>query len=363
MAQLCVFAYGLVISTKGHAMFHVGIDVHKSSSTFCILDSEQPKATRYRFEEGATEPDTFRRVLSPLQGQCEVTFEIGPMAQWVRSQVAPYTSQVHVANASRMPWLFRSGQKTDRLDARKLAIVSHLDEVPEVPLPSLEVSQWRKLIAVRRSEVVNRGRCKNDIRAMLYMLVARCPHRSLWTRVGRRWLRELPVDQAYRICLDLKLAELEQIETRIRVLERELDRIASKHPAVALLRTIPGIGPRTAEAIVAYTDEISRFPDRKCYASYFGMTPKEDSSGQRVRRGRISKQGPSVVRWVLIEAAQQAIRRCPAFQAYAQRISKGRKDRRKKAIVATGRKLLAIGFGMWKNGEVFDVERLTNSAA
>ena len=344
-------------------MLHVGIDVHRSSSTFCILDPDLPKARRFCRASGPTTPETFARILEPLAGRCAVVFEIGPMAQWVYAQVAPYARRVQVANAARMPWLFRSGRKDDRTDAQKLAIVSHLDEVPEVHLPPPDVSQWRKLIAMRRREIVRQGRCKNEIRALLHMLVLRCPQRSLWTRAGRQWLREVTIDRAYRICLNLKLAELTEVEKRVRVLERELDAIARQHPAVALLRTIPGIGPRTAEALVAYTDDLGRFPDRKQYASYFGMTPKEDSSGQRVRRGRISKQGPSVVRWVLIEAAQQAIRRCPALRAYAQRVARGRKDRWKKAIVATGRKLLSIVFGMWKRGEEFDVTRVASVAA
>ena len=127
---------------------------------------------------------------------------------------------------------------------------------------------------------------------------------------------------------------------------------------MALLRTIPGIGPRSAEALVAYTDDVKRFSNRKQFGSYFGLTPSEDSSGERVRRGRISKRGPSVVRWVLVEAARCAIRCCPAFRDFAERVARGRKDRRKKAVVATARKLTAIAFGMLRSGEVFDITRL-----
>ena len=125
-----------------------------------------------------------------------------------------------------------------------------------------------------------------------------------------------------------------------------------------MLRTIPGLGPRSAEALVAYTDDVTRFSNRKQFGSYFGLTPTEDSSGERVRRGRISKRGPSVVRWGLVEAARCAIRCCPAFREFAERVARGRKDRRKKAVVATARKLTAIAFGMLRTGEVFDIARL-----
>ncbi len=121
---------------------------------------------------------------------------------------------------------------------------------------------------------------------------------------------------------------------------------------------MPGIGPRSAEALVAYSDDVKRFSNRKQFGSYFGLTPTEDSSGQRVRRGQISKRGPSVVRWVLVEAARCAIRCCPAFRDFAERVARGRKDRRKKAVVATARKLAVIAFGMLRTGEVFDIARL-----
>jgi transposase len=257
-----------------------------------------------------------------------------------------------------MPWLFRDSRKHDRLDAEKLAVLSYLDQVPRVHLPSPAVSGWRGLINERRQLVKKRTRAKNQVRALLRSNVLRCPHRSLWTQRGLAWLGGLDVDAMLGGRIGRLLAEIRFLNGQIASLERELDTLAADQPAVALLRTIPGIGPRTAEAIVAYVDEVERFSNRKQFASYFGVVPKEDSSGARVRRGRISKRGPSVVRWVLIEATHHALRRCPALRAYAARIARGRKDRRKKAIVATARKLLSICFGMLKTGEAFDVQRL-----
>ena len=130
-----------------------------------------------------------------------------------------------------------------------------------------------------------------------------------------------------------------------------------------LLRTIPGIGPRTAEAIVAYTDCVERFGNRKRFTSYFGMTPTEDSSGLVRRHGHISKRGLSVVRWLVGEAAHRVIARCPALRAFFDRIPRGKKDRYKKAVVATGRKVLSICFGMMRDQRAFDPEKLWHQAA
>lgn len=102
------------------------------------------------------------------------------------------------------------------------------------------------------------------------------------------------------------------------------DRTLAEHPGGVLLRSIPGVGPRTAEAILAYTDEVRRFARSKQYAAYFGLTPKLDESGQTRRLGHISKEGPSVVRWLLVESVWRAIQKSPALKAFYEQIVGGR---------------------------------------
>ena len=338
---------------------YVGMDVHRMSTTFCIFDPRADKERQYRTTKCETSAAAYQRVLQPFAGRCRVTYEVGTQAQWVAKVVRPLASEVQTANPSRMPWLFRDGRKNDRLDARKLATLLYLDQVPQVHLPSEDVSSWRALIQHRRTVIQRRTRAKNQIHAILRSFALRCPHKSVWTRVGMAWLNRQVFDEARQLMTVNLLADLASIARRLKTVEQKLDQIAQRHPGVALLRTIPGVGPRSAEAIVAYTDELSRFRNRKQFASYFGMTPTEDSSGQVVRRGRISKRGPSVVRWVLIEATRMAIRYCPSLRAWFERVCRDRKDRRKKAVVATGRKILSICFGMLKTGEVYDARRVT----
>ena len=339
-------------------MLHIGIDVHQKSSVFNVFDPAAGDGGTHRSQKVETTAQGFRRVLEPLAGRCEVVFEVGPMTQWIAALVRPHAVKITVANASRIPWLFRSGRKNDRLDAQKLSILSYLRQVPQVHLPPPQVSAWRGLINERRQWVTKRTRAKIQIRALLRTQALRCPHKSLWTRCGMIWLHGLELGQILKGRIARLIKELQFLMRQVTALEKQLNELADRQPAVALLRTIPGIGPRSAEALVAYTDDVKRFSNRKQFASYFGLTPTEDSSGERVRRGRISKRGPSVVRWVLVEAAQCAIRCCPALRAYAERVARGRKDRRKKAIVATAHKLVSITFGMLRTGEVFDIARL-----
>lgn len=344
-------------------MISVGMDVHLHNTVCDLFDPTAEPDKQHRIRTVPTTREGLESVLRPLGGRCRVVFEVGTQAQWIASIVRPLAAEVQVANPSRIPWLFRDGRKNDRIDARKLATLLYLDQVPTVHLPAADVSAWRALINHRRSVVARRTGLKNQVRALIRTFGYRCPQRSCWTRAGQTWLRSLVFDDARQLMMQLLLAQLSMMEAQMRQLEKQLDAIARTRSEVALLRTIPGIGPRSAEAVVAFTDRIGRFGQRKQFASYFGMTPTLDASGHVVRHGHITKRGPSVVRWVLVEAVHQVIRRCAALRAFFDRICRGKKDRYKKAIVATSRKLLTIMFAMLRDGTAFAGQRVSRQNA
>jgi transposase len=344
-------------------MLYVGMDVHKDLTVLNIFDPAAEPRRQHRLVTAPTTREGLESALRPLAGQCKVAYEVGLQAQWVADIVRPLAVEVQVANPSRIPWLFRDGRKNDSIDARKLATLLYLDQLPRVHLPRAEVSSWRSLINSRRGVIKRRTMVKNQIRSILRAGMLRCPHRSLWTRRGLAWLKEQPLEAARAGMVRRLLNELEMLEANLADLEQDLDRIAQGQPAVAHLRTIPGIGPRCAEAVVAYADDVRRFGRGRQFASYFGMTPTQDASGLVNRYGHISKRGPSVVRWVLVEAAHQVVRHCAVVRAFCQRIWRGKKDRYKKAIVATGRKLLTVMFAMLRDQTPFDPVRWVRPAA
>ena len=344
-------------------MIFVGMDVHYKTTTCCLFDPLRPAEQQYRFVTCETTAHGIGQVLSPLGGDCKVAFEVGTQTQWVASIVRPLAREVQVANPSRIPWLFRDGRKNDRLDARKLAILLHMDQLPKVHLPSGAVSHWRSLINFRRSLVQQRTAIKIRVRALLRARGLRYGRRNLWTRVGMMWVGEQVTDDVGHLMATSLLVELQAKNAQVLTVEKQLEQIARQHPGVDVLQSIPGIGPRTAEAIVAYADDVRRFARGRQFASYFGLTPTEDTSAGVVRRGHISKHGPSVVRWLLVEATHQVVRCCPAFAAFFARVHRGDKNRKKKAIVATARKILTVVFGMLRDGTIFDPNQVMGEAA
>jgi transposase len=176
----------------------------------------------------------------------------------------------------------------------------------------------------------------------------------LWAKKGLDLLRELELPMMQdRLRRDLLMDELDHLNKQVKRIEAELDRISVDHAGVSLLRSIPGVGPRTAEAVLAYIDQPRRFRRNKMVGAYFGMVPCQDSSADVNRLGHITRQGPATVRKLLVEATWQGIRKSPTLRAYYQRIVQGKKERKKIALVATAHHVLRIMESMLKSGEIW----------
>jgi transposase len=227
-----------------------------------------------------------------------------------------------------------------------------------VYIPALEVRQWRALIAFRQQLVQRRSKVKNHIRDLLVSEGQILPRGAkCWTQVGRAHLEALAQPLAavgprelWRGQLHLELRQLQMLQEEIETAEEKLTALAKAEPRVALLRTIPGVGPRLAEAIVALLDRPERFHDAREVSAYIGMVPKELDSGERERRGSITKHGSRLVRSLLVEVAWAGLRYNPWVRTTYQRISGGKKSRKKIAIVAVGRRLFVRCWAMLRDG-------------
>jgi len=335
---------------------YVGLDVHQLHSTMHVLDAQGNRLQRrtikaywpsvvQEIEKLATDENGNTR-------QVHVCFEASVGAGHLYDQLRAHCHRVVVAHPGQLRLIFRSKQKNDRADAEKLAKLLFLDEVPAAYMPTKSIRSWRKLIETRRRTVEKRSRVKNSLRALLRGCGIQVPRAfGLWTMKGLDWLTRQDFDDSNALQRDLWLDELELLTKQIARLEQELDRIASASPAVALLQTIHGIGPRTAEAIAAYVDNPQRFRNAKAVGAYFGLVPGQDQSGATNRLGHITKEGPATVRKLLTEATWHAIRFSPTIKAIFERICRSDRERRKIALVATSHALVRAMYAMLRDNQ------------
>lgn len=332
-------------------MLTIGLDVHQSRTSVCVLDA---KGNRLREQEVKGGYEAVAGALSKIEEPFQVCYEASTGYGALYERLTPLAQRVLVAHPGRLKLIFQSSRKHNRADARKLATLLHLDQVPTVHVPSQDVRSWRGLIEHRRSLVDQGVMVKNQVRALLRSqgLKGLAGGRQ-WTGPGMKWLREVTWPTALeRLRLEVLLEQLADLQRKLEALTEALDEIAEKHAGVALLMSIPGIGPRTAEAFVAYIDDPHRFRSGTIGA-YVGLVPREDSTGEHRRLGHITREGPATLRKFLTEAGWRALGKSVRIEAVYERFLKGDKSRRKLALVALGHWLCRVMLAMLKSGETF----------
>lgn len=251
--------------------------------------------------------------------------------------------------------------KTDRADAKALLEAHRNEEIHPVPIKSVTQQTLTSLHRLRSAWVSNRTARINTIRGILRELGIAVP-------VGARrvvpevWALIEDADSIIPDPLRLALAEacleVRDFEKRVKAVERQLRALAAGMPVVQRLMTIPGIGLVTATALVAFVGGVLRFPTSRQFASFIGLTPKENSSGQRRRLGRISKQGDVYLRTLLIHGARAVLvaakrpKRPDRLRAWALKVQQRRGTN--KAAVALANKMARIVWAVWRDGSEYE---------
>lgn len=333
-------------------MHYVGLDVHRGRTAMEVLDADGKRTLRK--EIVGDWDQVVREVKALVPRPLAVCYEASCGYGYLHERLGRVADRVEVAHPGHLRLIFRAKRKNDRVDASKIAKLLYLDAVPRVHVPDLDVRQWRGLIEFRRRMLDKRTAVKNQLRAILRANNLRPPVRGLWYKKGLAWLAALDESSLPPMQLlqrDLLAEELASLTAKVKRVEAALAQVAARHPLVALLMTIPGVGIRTAEAFVAYVDDPGRFGRTSRVGSYVGLVPCQDASGDRDRLGHVTRQGPPTVRKLLCEASWQGVRRSGKMKTWFERISGNEPGRRKIAVVAVARKLSVVMLAMMKTGQ------------
>jgi transposase len=337
----------------------LALDLGKYKTVGCVYESE---SGAHRFKRSYTTPAKLQQMVQE-ENPDRVVIEVCSIAGWVCDLMGAMGIEIQVANTSDDAWRWRKvKQKDDRRDALKIARLSAVNQLREVYTPPRAGRQWRALIAYRQQLVRRRTKIKNHIRDLLLregQILAR--GNKCWNQLGTELLAslarpwsEVGMTELWRGELYEELQQLELLQERLATVTEKLNEIGSADARVQLLRTTPGVGPRLAEAIVALLDKPQRFHKASQVSAYIGMVPKAFDSGESERRGHITRQGSRLVRSLLVEVAWAGLRHNAWVRQTYQRLSGGKKARKKIAIVAVGRKLLVRCWAMLRDNRAWD---------
>jgi len=328
-------------------MLIIGCDFHPSFQQIAMLEQESGEYVEKRLGHRA-EAEGFYRALA---GQAvRVGMEACGHYPWFERLLGELGHELWLGDAGQIRATVVRAQKTDRRDAAHLLKLLQEDRFPRIWVPSLEERDVRQLLVHRHKQVQARTRVKNQLHALaLSQGVQR--KRKLWTAAGRAELEQLlllPYAAGRRAGL---LHALEELQREIGELDGRVEEEARRRPAAVKLMTHPGVGPVTALAMVLTVGPVERFQHADQLSSYLGLIPREHSSGGRQQLGRISKQGNPFLRFLLVEAAQSAVRYDAELGRFYRRLAMRR--HRALAKVAVARKLATRLYWMLRDDQTY----------
>jgi transposase len=324
---------------------------------FADTDTGELQERRLQHPE---EAEQFYRDLAAQGVKVRVGMEASGQARWFERLLAELNFELWIGDATEIARKRERKQKTDRQDAQHILRLLLKDDFPQIWVPSWENRDLRQLLWHRHRMVQARTRIMNQLQAVALNEGLRCKKR-LWREAGREQLESFRLAPwASRRRHDL-LELLDRLSPTITELTQTIEQEAKKCPEAQRLMTHPGVGALTALAFVLIIGRAERFQCGKQIASYLGLVPLEESSGNRRRLGHITKQGNALLRFLLVEAAQVSARSIPEWRNKYFHLAMRRG--RKIAKVAMARKLAVHLFWMWRKGWDYEQVRKFGSHA
>jgi transposase len=291
-------------------MMIIGCDFHPSWQQVSWLDMETGETGEQKLVTASGDAERFyRQIAVPALIGMEATGN----CHWLVDLLAEIGHELWMGDAAQIRASYVRQQKTDNRDAEHIRKLLVEGRFPRIWMPSSEVRDLRQLLLHRYKLVIIRARVKNELQHLSLNSGMQKKHK-LWSQAGQQWLRELSLKPWAGRRRDDLLRLMAMLDQQIVPLDLAVKEQAQRDKMAQLLQTQPGVGPITALAYVLTMGDVSRFPRGKQVASYLGLIPREHSSGGRQRLGAITKQGNRMMRMLLVEAAQSAVRYDPEFR-------------------------------------------------
>jgi transposase len=330
-------------------MLIIGADFHPEFQQIASVDTDTGEFQEKRLTH-REEAENFYRALAGQK--VRVGMEASGHARWFEQLLAELQFELWIGDAAEIRTKRVRKQKTDRQDAQLILRLLVEDRFPKIWVPSRENRDLRQLLWHRHRMVQARTRIMNQLQAVALNEGLRCKKR-LWREHERQQLESFQLAPwATRRRRDL-LELMDRLNPTITELSQAIEQEVEKRSEARRLMTHPGVGPLTALAFVLIIGEADRFQSGKHVASYLGLVPLEDSSGNRRRLGHITKQGSSMLRFLLVEAAQVTVRSLPVWRNKYLHLMMRRG--RKIAKVAMARKLAVRLY--WMMRQEWDYEQ------
>ena len=288
--------------------YKIGCDAHKHYSQFAVLDQDGRLLAQHRVEH---QPGAIQAFLENLPEGSPVALESVGNWYWIADEIEAAGCVPLLTHAAKAKLMMGNVNKTDKLDAKGLAKLLHLDSLPTVWLPPGEIRDERELHRTRMALSKLRTALKNRIHATLAKYgITTSEHSDIFVGAGRAWLEtalsRLPPETGR--CVAQELEALDALQHQIAQLEKRIRERVALTPSIQLLKSLPGIGDILAIVIEREIGSIDRFGTAGQLASYAGVVPTVHASGGKTHFGHMRKPSNQYLKWAFIEAANVVVR-------------------------------------------------------
>jgi transposase len=332
----------------------IGLDLGDRSSWYCVLDESGEVILEQRL---STTAKGIEEVFGGMP-RSRIALETGTHSPWVSRLLSELGHEVIVAHARNVRLIGESRRKDDRLDARTLARLARIDPQLLCPVKHRSAKAQAHLTVIRARAGLVRARTAliNVARGLTKSYGERlrgCSPRNLNPQKAESLSPEL------RVALEPLLEEIESLSERIRECNRRIEGIAQEHyPETALLKQVKGVGTLVALTYMLTLEDPHRFSKSRDAGCYSGLQAGRRNSGQSEPQMRISKEGDAYLRGLLVQSAHHILGPFGAdsdLRRWGLKLAeRGGKNGKKRAIVATARKLAVLLHRLWINGEVYE---------
>jgi transposase len=325
---------------------HIGIDLHRNQFTCCVrLENGRNYLTDWKLED-------LPQFVKKLRPSDEIAVEVTGNTRLFYDAVARHVKRVVAVDPNQFKVISHSVKKTDRNDARNLALYLEKDLLPEVRMKDKTQAQLASLTQTRDTLVKLRTALKNKINNILSAHGINLEKEALSSEKKLREILAMRFDPMIGIELKIIVDQIRSLNQSIAELEKTIADEGSKLEGHKNLISIKGIGPLTGSILLSVIGDINDFADEGKLAAYFGIVPRISNSNETAHSGRITKRGNKLGRTALVQCTLIAQRYSPYLKRHYEKIKARRGTG--KAIIALARKLLSIIYRTLKNNWVFE---------
>jgi transposase len=339
----------------------IGIDLGDQTSCYCILDEAGEIVSEERV---ATTKEGLDSIFAKMPGS-RIAIEVGTHSPWVSRHLQSMGHEVIVANAHKVRLITQSVHKNDRIDARQLARLARVDPKLLSPIRHRGEEAQRDLAVIRaRGELMEvRTHLINSARGLVKPMgerLKKCDADQVNTELGSG------LSESAQAVIGPLLKSVEAISEQLGKYDEQVAEITKRYPEATLLRQVYGVGPLIALTYILTLEEAERFEHSRDVGPYLGLTPRQHESGESQPELGISKAGDKLLRSLLVQGAHCLLRKgAPDSDLRKwglEKIGKGGKRAKKRAIVAVARKLAVLLHHLWATGEVYDPQYNSKAA-